>query len=150
MPEPCGRTFDEAQLSGYLDDALTQADEQRVRIHLEDCVACRGEVDEWRALRATTLASTFRAPTDDEWRETPRTSGSRIARRFGWTLALAWAAGMAGVALYGAWLFLAADGPWLPRVLVVAVWTGGGLLLLSVLLDRLNAMKTDRYREVRR
>ena len=33
MPEPCGRAFDEALLSGYLDDALVQGDEQRVRVH---------------------------------------------------------------------------------------------------------------------
>jgi anti-sigma factor RsiW len=121
-----------------------------VRLHLEDCAACREEVEQMRTLRETALGSRFRAPADEEWRETPRTGASRAARRLGWAILLAWAAGMAGVGLYGAWLFLSADGPWLPRVLVVAGWTGGGLLLFSVLLDRLRAMKTDRYREVHR
>ena len=45
MPEHCGRTFDDALLSGYLDHALTQADEQRVRIHLEDCATCRMQME---------------------------------------------------------------------------------------------------------
>jgi len=150
MPDRCGRTFDEVLLSGYLDVALTQSDEQRVRLHLEDCPVCRGQVDEMRALRETTLGSRFRAPGDEEWREVPRTGGSRLSRRLGWTLVLAGAVGLGGAGLYGAWLFLAADGPWLPRALAVAGWGGGGLLLLSVLLDRLRAMKTDRYREVQR
>ena len=30
MPDACGRTFDETFLSGYLDRALVQEDEQRV------------------------------------------------------------------------------------------------------------------------
>ena len=150
MPESCGRTFDEAQLSGYLDGALTQADEQRVRVHLEDCARCRGELDAMRDLRATTIGSRFRVPEEDEWPEAPRTGGSRWARRLGWVLVLAWAAGLAGVGLYAAWMFLTAEGAWLPRALAAAGWTGGGLLLLSVLLDRLRTMKSDRYREVQR
>ena len=36
MSEQCGCGFDPALLSGYLDGALTQADEQRVCILLED------------------------------------------------------------------------------------------------------------------
>ena len=50
MPEPCGRTFDGALLSGFLDGALTQADEQRVRVHLEDCETCRAQTG-WEADR---------------------------------------------------------------------------------------------------
>ena len=42
--------FDEALLSGYLDSELTQGDEQRVRLHLEGCAACKSEIEELRKL----------------------------------------------------------------------------------------------------
>ena len=34
------------------------------------------------------------------------------------------------------------------KLIVFGGWTGFGLLFVGVLLDRLKAMKTDRYREV--
>ena len=65
MPEHCGRTFDDALLSGYLDHALTQADEQRVRIHLEDCATCRMQVEQLAQLREVTMSTEFNVPADD-------------------------------------------------------------------------------------
>ena len=67
MPDACGRTFDEAFLSGYLDQALVQGDEQRVRVHLEDCVSCRALLEELASVRDATMSSTFDIPRDDEW-----------------------------------------------------------------------------------
>lgn len=60
MPEACGRMFDDALLSGYVDGALPQMDEQLVRVHLEDCETCRkivtdlvgGEIAEYTKLLA--------------------------------------------------------------------------------------------------
>lgn len=40
------------------------------------------------------------------------------------------------------------DEPLVGKLVVFGGWTGFGLLFLGVLLDRLKAMKTDRYREV--
>ena len=40
------------------------------------------------------------------------------------------------------------DEPLAGKLIVFGGWTGFGLLFLGVLLDRLKAMKTDRYREV--
>ena len=89
MPEQCGRTFDEVLLSGYLDDALVQGDEQRVRVHLEDCATCRTLVEELAAVREATMSSTFDIPRDHEWPEMPRTEASRLAHRLGWPLVIA-------------------------------------------------------------
>jgi len=58
MPDACGRTFDETFLSGYLDRALVQGDEQRVRVHLEGCVSCRALLDELTSIRDATMSST--------------------------------------------------------------------------------------------
>ena len=84
MPEQCDRRFDEVLLTGYLDDALVQGDEQRVRVHLEDCTSCRTLVEELAAAREATMSSTFDTPRDHEWPEMPRTGASRLAHRLGW------------------------------------------------------------------
>ena len=79
--------------------------------------------------------------------EAPQGGSSRVARGVGWAIAVLWLVGLGG---YAAWQLVAADGPLLPKMLVFGAWTGFGLLLLSVLLDRLKAMKTDPYREVQK
>lgn len=146
MSEPCGRTFDEALISGYVDGTLVQGDAQRVQIHLEDCASCRALVDEITAVRETTISSAFATPADHEWpAEAPRSTASRTARRLGWPVLAAWAILVAGVGLLEAWRD--AD-DLLERLILVAGVSGLSLLFLSVLLDRLKARKSDRYNEV--
>ena len=145
MPEPCGRTFDEALLSGYVDRALVQRDGQRVRVHLEHCAACRAVVEDLLAVREATMTSTFETPRDDEWSETPRTESSRLLVGLGWPLVTAWAVLMAGYALWGSWQ---ETDDLVEQLLLLGGATGFGLLFFGVLLDRLKAAKTDRYREV--
>ncbi len=147
MPEQCGRTFDEVLLSGYLDDALVQGDEQRVRLHLEDCATCRTLVEELAAVREATMSSTFDTPRDHEWPEMPRTEASRLAHRLGWPLVIAWVALFGGYALWELW---SEAEILLERLILVGGVSGVGLVFLRVLLDRLDSMKTDRYREVQK
>ena len=147
MPEPCGRTFDEALLSGYVDRALVQRDEQRVRVHLEQCAVCRAVVEDLRAAREATMTSEFLTPRDDEWSETPRTESSRMLVGLGWPLVTAWAVLMIGYALWESWH---ETENLVERLLLLGGATGFGLLFFGVLLDRLKAAKTDRYREVRK
>ncbi len=147
MPDACGRTFDEAFLSGYLDQALVQGDEQRVRVHLEDCVSCRTLLEDLTSMRDATMSSTFATPRDEEWSETPRTGASRLLRNLGWPLVTIWLVLVVGFGLWDTWrdaenLF--------EGVLLVGGVSGVGLLLVSAFLDRRQAMKRDRYREVRK
>ena len=147
MPEQCGRTFDEVLLFGYLDDALVQRDEQRVRVHLEDCATCRTLVEELAVVREATMSSTFDTPRDDECPEMPRTGASRLADRLGWPLVIAWVALFGGYALWELWTEAEIL---LEQLILVGGVSGIGLLFLRVLLDRLDAMKTDRYWEVQK
>ena len=147
MPEQCGRTFDEALLSGYLDDALVQGDEQRVRVHLEGCESCRTLVDELAAVREATMSSTFNTPRDDEWAEAPRTGASGLLRGLGWPLVIAWAILVGGYAVWEGWR---ESENLVERLILVGGVSGFALLFLGVLLDRLKAMKTDRYLEVQK
>jgi predicted anti-sigma-YlaC factor YlaD len=147
MPEACGRRFDEALLSGFVDGALTQADEQRVRVHVEDCAACRMEVEGMLRLREVTMSSQFRTPADDQWSEVPRGRVSALSFGVGWLVIVVY---LAGITAFGLWQFWTSDEPILGKLVAVAVPTGIALLFLSVLIDRLKAMRTDRYRRVQK
>jgi anti-sigma factor RsiW len=147
MPERCARTFDEALLSGYVDGALTQADEQRVRVHVEDCEACRRQVEGMQQVREVTMSSQFKVPADDQWSEAPRGAASWLAFGLGWTFLIVWVSIVGGFAL---WQFWTSDGPIGAKLLAFAPASGIALLFLSVLIDRLKAMRTDPYRRVQK
>jgi predicted anti-sigma-YlaC factor YlaD len=145
MKEP-QHGFDEALISGYLDGELTQADAQRVRLHLEDCTECRATADELAQLKEATMSSDFKIP-DDGWDETPRGGVSHLLRNAGLLVGLAWLVGMT------MWLIweLAQD----PDALIGLLLVGGFLvsaclLLASVLIDRRRAMKNDKYTKVQK
>jgi predicted anti-sigma-YlaC factor YlaD len=146
-PAACGRRFPEEQLSGFLDGALTQAEEQRVRLHLEDCAACRALYDQLAALRETTMKTRFALPADDQWDERPRGGPSRFLRGAGWALSLAW---LLAVAAFAAWQLATGPQGAVGKLAVFAGVAAVALLFLSVLLDRLRALPGDRYRRVKR
>ncbi len=147
MNETCQRPFDEALLSGYLDHALTQEEEQRVRLHLEDCPSCRALVDDLREMRETTMTTRFETPTDDQWSEAPRGAASGLAFGLGWLMVLLWAVGLTGFALGQLW---AGDMSIWEKFLAFGAVSGFTLLFVSVLIDRLRTAPKDRYRGVKK
>lgn len=141
----CPRGFPEELLSGRLDGELTQGEDQRVRIHLEDCAACRQTYEELCELREASMTTPFPSPPDEPWDERPRSAGSGLLRGAGWGLLIVW---LVAVTAFGLWQWLTHPAtPW-ERFLAFAGVSGFALLFLSVLLDRLRAAKTDRYRRV--
>jgi len=141
----CGRRFGEELLSGYLDGVLAQGDRQRVELHLENCADCRALVDQLGGMRLAARGTAFLVPADEQGREPPTSVPSRALRLGGWTLLLSWVALMAGLAVVEV---LRSGMPVWERL---ALLGGAGaflLLLLSVLLDRLHDLKTDRYTQV--
>ena len=147
MSSNCGRTFDEALLTGYLDGVLTQADRQRVRLHLEECVDCRRLIDEMSETREATMTTRFELPADDQWNEAPRGLASRLSAGLGWTLLLVWLVGMAGLLVGHIW---SDEMPLIEKLLIFGGLSGIVLLFLSALIDRLKTMRTDPYRRVQK
>ena len=121
MKQGCEATFDESMLSGYVDSELTQADNQRVQLHLEECSACRRLVADLRQIREAAMTTQFPVPTDDEWRETPRSGGGRWLRRLGWILVSIWTLGAAGLAVFG---FLQGSAAWYEKAFIAALVGG--------------------------
>ena len=147
MSNQCQRPFDEALLTGYLDRVLTQEQGQRVRLHLEDCPACRSLVDDLAAMREATMTTQFEVPGDDQWNEAPRGAASGLAFGLGWLVLIVWLVGVTGFALGHLW-----SGPeslW-EKLLAFGALSGIALVFLSVLIDRIRAARTDRYREVKK
>lgn len=147
MTSTCPTAFDQALLSGALDHELTQRDAQRVRLHLEDCAACRAVFAEMQQLREVTMTTRVDEPRDIQWDESPRTTVSAVSRRLGWLIALIWLAGTTGFAL---WQLAISPEDLAPKLIVFGGLFGGALLFASVLLDRLRDARTDRYRGVDR
>lgn len=145
MSAPCGRRFDEELLSGYLDGVLTQRDRQRVALHLEGCAHCRAELAELGTLRTAARDTAFAIPADDDWGELPRTPAGRALRFGGWTVLGIWLVMVVG---FGLVELMRSTVPVWERVAVAGAVAGLGLLLLSVLLDRLHTLRHDRYRKV--
>ena len=147
MADRCSTTFNEALISGHLDGELTQAAEQRVRIHLEDCEHCRALLAELQVLRAATISTEFHQPDDSQWDESPRSGLSLLARRTGWVVAIIWAVFLASFAL---WHFWQGSANLVERILVFGGLSAVALLFTSVLIDRLRAAANDPYREVQK
>ena len=145
MADRCPASFDETMISGHLDGELTQAAEQKVRIHLEDCEHCQTVLGELRTLREATMSTEFHKPDDSQWDERPQTGMSLVARGTGWIIAIVWAVFFAGYAL---WQFWQGSANLVERLLVFGGLSAVVLLFASVLLDRLRATRTDPYREV--
>ena len=141
----CNREFEEALLSGFVDAELTQADRQKVRLHMEECPQCASLVSELRELRETARSTEFHTPADDEWSERPRSVVSLWLRRSGWALVTVWLLLAAWLAITG---FLTDGSSWLEKAMILGLIGGGGFLFLSVILDRIEALKSDRYGRV--
>jgi predicted anti-sigma-YlaC factor YlaD len=147
MTSGCPTTFDETLISGYLDGELTQADDQRVRLHLRRCDHCRRLFDEMTTIREAAMTTRFQMPADDQWNESPRGGVSWATRGVGWLMAVVWAVSITGFGLWHAWH---GTQSLLERLLVFGGLSAFALLLISVVLDRISTWKTDRYRGVKR
>ena len=149
MPRSCGSPFDEALLSAYLDDELTQEESQPVRLHLEECSACRTTYEQMKALREAAMTTPFPTVGDGQWDERPRSPLSRALRIVGWAMLLIWLGGAGFLALSE----LAGEAAGMPlEELILAIGLIGGALalFLSILVDRIRSYKTDRYRRVKK
>jgi predicted anti-sigma-YlaC factor YlaD len=145
MTERCPTAFDEELVSGHLDGELTQADAQKVRLHIEGCSYCRSLYDELNTMREAAMTTKFVEPTDDQWDESPRGGTSRASRSLGWALAIVWLVAVSG---FGLWHLWQSPEGLLEKTLIFGGLAAFGLIFLSVLLDRIKTARTDRYREV--
>lgn len=134
-------------ISGYIDHELNQQDRQRVRVHLESCDQCRAVYDDLLAIKQSMGNLQYpeceEAQLDKIMKE-PVAKGMAI---IGWFILIL---GFAGFMVWQ--LFTFYTEPSVPLWLKAGVFLieAGVLLLLgSVLRQRLIALKTDKYKNVK-
>ncbi|MCP4250412.1 MAG: hypothetical protein GY778_25495 [bacterium] len=144
MSEECDRIG--PLLSGLLDDELPQQDRQRIELHLDGCSACKATLAELVEMREEIGQLKSAQPTDGQWSRIMSVTAAKTSRGLGWFLGVVGAIILIG---FAAWEFYVDDTvSALVKIGVCAAVVGAVLLLTSVILDRLAARKTDRYKDV--
>ena len=133
-------------LSGYVDGELTQASQQRVRVHVETCENCKETLADLTAIREKVQALNLGEMHSDEWEGRVKDAMTTRSRNIGWML---FVGGVGVLCAYGVWAFLTDDSvsP-IVRVAWSAMWGGLATLFLSVLRERLIKSKDDKYNDV--
>jgi anti-sigma factor RsiW len=135
-------------LSAFLDGELTQVEQQRVRVHLEDCAACRREYEEMARLQEMTRSLPLAGPPEDRMNELEKSLMVQAPRRLGWLLVLG---GLAAWLIYAAVMSVR---HWRPptaeQLIAAAVVIGFLMLLVSVTVERVRQLPRDRYRRIQK
>ena len=135
-------------LSAYLDGELTQAEQQRVRVYLEDCEEAREEYRELEQLKKLTSGLAFAPPPDDRLDELARSLSVQAPKKAGWVLLLACV--VAFIVVISVEIVLIPHVPWWAKLFYSAAGAGFMLLLWSVIRQRSLEAPHDRYRGVKR
>jgi len=133
-------------LSGYIDGELTQQEQQRVRLHCEDCEKCRQDLDDLQSMRDRIAASPLSGIRADVWRETMNDTTVRTTRGIGWLLLIGGVLLAFGFAVYE--IVTDSSISLLEKLIIGGIYGGLLLLFVSVLRQRLIERKTDKYKDV--
>lgn len=137
-------------ISGYLDNELEPEVRAELEAHLKGCPKCQRELDTMRRLCwGTSAAFAGDEPPQETWDEFLDNVYNRLERKTGWVV---FVFGALCLTLFGTYVFVME--PWtsaLVKVLVATPIAGLAILFVSVLRQRLEHLKTDRYtREIHR
>lgn len=137
----------ETMISGYVDQELTQQDAQRVRLHLEDCAACRQLYTELKDLKGRVARLDWPRGDEAELEVLERDLLARLSAGIGWFLVVL---GAALLLIFGIVEFLGADSmPWYEKLGIALFWLAPVALLASVIRQRLLTYRNDKYRNVK-
>lgn len=140
----------ETLLSGYLDGELTQGDRQRVEVIMEDCQACAKTFEEMKKLRGEIGGIEYEHMTEAERLKAAKDPVAETGASLGQVLVIG-----GFIIFYGSLIYFALkemlsspDTPMLMKIGLPAIFLGFGILLTSVIIDRIKASKTDPYKDV--
>ena len=134
-------------ISGYIDHELNQQDRQRVRVHIESCDQCRAVYDDLLAIKQEMGNLQYpeceEAQLDKIMKE-PVANGMAIV---GWIILII---GFVGFMVWQLFTFYTEPSvPLWVKAGVFLIEAGVLLLLGSVLRQRIIALKTDKYKNVK-
>ena len=137
-------------LSAYVDGELDPVDVARIEAHLAGNADTRREIEQLRRLKEVTGALRLKEPPPEVWEEFWQSAYNRGERTLGWLLF-----GLA-VLLLGGWgvtyllkELLGTDSlPFIVKGAVIGGMAGLGLLMVSVVRERLYKRSRTRYKDV--
>ncbi len=133
-------------LSGLVDGELTQQVRQRVELHCESCEQCAEDLQALRQVRERLGKAALSNTRTEQWRETMNDTHTSGVRTAGWLIFIGGLLLAGGAFLL---VFLSETSVSIfEKVVFLAIYGGLGLLLYSVLRQRLIERKTDRYKDV--
>jgi anti-sigma factor RsiW len=140
----------EALLSGYLDGELTQADRQRVEVIMEDCQDCAQTLEDMQKLRGEIGEIEYEHMTEAERLKTAKDPVAEAGASIGQVLVIGGFVIFYGTLVYFVLKGMLADEdtPLFMKIGLPAIFLGFGILLTSVIIDRIKASKTDPYKDV--
>jgi hypothetical protein len=133
-------------LSGFIDGELTQQQRQLVTLHCDNCDECRENLAGLSELRERVGTARLSEVGEDQWRESMNDSTVELTRGIGWLLFIAGLLIVVGIGV-GVFIFNP-DIPVGMKLLMIAIYGGMALLLISVWRQRLIESKTDKYNDV--
>ena len=140
----------EALLSGYLDGELTQGDRQRVEVIIEDCPDCAKTFEEMKKLRGEIGGIEYEHMTEGERLKAAKDPVAETGASLGQVLVIG-----GFIIFYGSLIYFSLkemlsspDTPMLMKIGLPVIFLGFGVLLTSVIIDRIKASKTDPYKDV--
>lgn len=147
--KPCEEHY-RVLISGHLDRELDAEQQADLDAHLTVCPACQRELDEMKRLFwGTTSAFAARDIPEEAWDDFLDNVYNRLERGTGWAVFLI---GATCLLVFGIYEFVRE--PWtnaLLKVLLATPVAGLAILFISVLRQRLENIKGDRYtKEVHR
>jgi len=140
----------EVLISGYLDGELSETQQRELETLLEASPGFRQELAAMeRLMTGTDAVCSWSEPPEEIWDDFLDSVYNRIERKTGWFFLIV---GMTALSLYGFFLFFTQ--PWTSaslKILLIVPAFGLALLFVSVLRQRIQSMRTDRYtREIHR
>jgi anti-sigma factor RsiW len=135
-----------ALMMAALDDECSSAEREELEVCLSENPALAAEWQRLRRLKEVTTTMAVRQPPEEVWDRFRMTAPHRVERSIAWVLVL-FGAGVLGA--WGLWHWLGAvmgsDAPPLIKAAIVAVVSGGALLLASVVRERWVLSRRDPY-----
>lgn len=142
----------DARVSGYLDGELSPEERERFEHDVRADPELAAELERILALKEVTSSVRLSDFPDQVWDAYWKGTYNRLERGLGWVLLSLGAMVLLAGGLYELALALFRDSvdPWWVRAAVGALVAGFAVLFVSVLRERLFALKRDPYKEVER
>ena len=139
-------------LMAYLDDEISDEEKVELEQHLTECEECTKELADFKSLKSITDDISLYRPEDEVFDQYWSSKYNRMERSVGWILL---SISCMAMLFYGGYMLVEEiiDDPtlsWVFKAALIAFIAALSILLVSVLRERLNNRKNNRYKDVRR